>query len=106
MTNTFWNGKFEFIIKLLRDDIPAEGKVLDKTQPMLEEWRKLQNTYYRYYNDGDAFVNKLRHMAKRMDYELVYTEESLEGLADAVFEKLLIEKINKAAEWNQLELIS
>lgn len=90
---TFWCGKREREVDMLNMDIPASGEVTDKSRPILEEWRKLQNAYYRYYNDGDAFFNKLRHMADRFNVKLyAYRDESLEELADVVFEAALTEQ--------------
>lgn len=89
---TFWAGKMEKLVEMLQADVPFEGKVKDKKRPMLEEWRKLQNAYYRVYNDGDAFYSKLRHMATRFGMKSFYgSYEALEELADAVFEAAVIE---------------
>ena len=91
---TFWAGKMEKLVGVLQADIPHDGKVTDKKRPMLEEWRKLQNAYYRVYNDGDAFYNKLRHMATRMGMKSFYgSYEALEELADLVFEAAMLEKM-------------
>jgi len=91
---TFWSKKSGELVELLNKDIPFHGKVKNKNRPMLEEWRKLSNVYYDYYNNGNSFFNRLRHMAKRMNYNLNgWSESSLEGLADIVFEKALIEKL-------------
>ena len=83
--NTFWEGKWGERVDVLDALIPDNGKVTDKTSPMLEDWRKLQNAYYRVYNDGDPFLAKLRHMAKRHDYSLKNNLKSLEELAEIVF---------------------
>jgi len=92
---TFWAGKMGDLVAVLDKDIPHDGKVTDKKRPMLEEWRKLQNAYYRVYNDGDAFYSKLRHMATRMGMKSFYgSYEALEELADAVFQKAIKEKIS------------
>jgi hypothetical protein len=82
---TFFEGKWGARVDILDEQIPSEGKVTDKTRPVLEDWRKLQNVYYRHHNDGDTFVAKLRHMAKRYDTTISNNEASLEALADTVF---------------------
>jgi hypothetical protein len=82
--NTFWEGKLKERVEVLQEQIPTKGSC-DKSRPMLEDWRKLQNVYYRHYNDGDSFVAKLRHMAKRHNLKLSNTKQSLETLADVVY---------------------
>jgi len=100
---SFWNGdKHSEEVDILNLDIPTMDKVKDKARPMLEEWRRLQNAYYRYYNDGDGYLAKLRHMGKRFGVELAYSKEyddryggnyagQLEELADAVYEAAINE---------------
>lgn len=90
---TFWQGKHAAQVRALQADLPVYGEVKDKARPMLEEWRKLQNAYYRYHNDGDAYYNKLRHMAKRFGVNLYsYNPVTLEELADAVFKAAVNEQ--------------
>lgn len=81
---TFREGKLKERVDILDSQIPDEGPC-DKDRPKLEDWRKLSNAYYRYYNDGDKFVAKLRHIAKRHDRKIEDRPRSLERLADAVF---------------------
>lgn len=84
---SFWGGQKHFEeVEILNLDVPVFGNVTDKSRPKLEEWRKLSNAYYRYYNDGESYMRALRHMAKRYDVKLEASNpEALEDLADAVF---------------------
>ncbi|RLC14511.1 MAG: hypothetical protein DRI24_13315 [Deltaproteobacteria bacterium] len=96
--NSFWGGKQSEAVDKLNADVPAMYEVKDKSRPMLEEWRKLGNVYYRHYNDGDPFANKLRYMAARFHTSLRgWSDESLEALADAVFAAAVLEQ-QKATE--------
>lgn len=91
--NSFWGGKEEAAVNKLNQDVPAMYEVKDKKRPMLEEWRKLGNVYYRHYNDGDPFANKLRYMAARFNMTLRgWSDESLEELADKVFAAAVFEQ--------------
>ena len=96
---SFWCDKEEEKVAMLQEDIPPTGKVTDPERPVLEEWRKLQNAYYRYYNDGDAFVSKLSSLFGKYEVERPvfyesdnYKEGKLEELADKVFAAALKEK--------------
>jgi hypothetical protein len=94
MSDTFWKGYRRDDVELLAGDIPPSGKVKDKNRPMLEEFRKFQNAYYRLRNDGDSPYSKLRHMAKRFNVEWPSygSEGSLELLGDKVIDAALKEK--------------
>jgi hypothetical protein len=103
---TFWNGKNPESVSQL--NVAIDGRtwceIRENMCPALDDWRKLQNAYYRYYNDGDGFVNKLRHLANRHGIEITgyhtsrdfrnpILEDKLEQLADVVFAAALREKI-------------
>jgi len=90
---TFWGGKADAMVELLQTDIPVMGKVTDKRRPKLEDWRKVQNAYYRRYNDGDGFAGKLRHIGKRYGVEInaLSGDKDLERLANRVFRAALEE---------------
>jgi len=91
---SFWGGKRSEDVDRLQCEIPIMGKITDKTRPLLEEWRKFMNVYYRHYNDGDPFANKLRYMAARFDASLRgWSDESLEELGDKVIEAALTEQV-------------
>lgn len=81
------------MVELLNIDIPHEGKVLDKNRPKLEDWRRFQNAYYRVYNDGDGWVSKLRHLAKRygMKVDASCGDKALEKLGHRVYRAALNE---------------
>jgi hypothetical protein len=92
---SFWGGKRKADVDKINTEIPVMGEVKNKTQrPVLEEYRKLANAYYRFYNDGDAFYNKLRWMADRYNIKPFrgFSEEDLERLADAVTDAALAEQ--------------
>ena len=86
----FWDGRREGEVDLVRSEVPFMGEC-PKDRPMLEEWRKFSNAYYRRYNDGDRYRNKLRHMAKRFDVALNW-DEDLEILGDKVLDAALAER--------------
>lgn len=101
---TFWGNKHEEAVARLQEEIPVMGEVKDKTRPALEEWRRLQNAYYRFYNDGDGYGRQLRHMFKRHCVEMPsrwspedILEQKLEELADRVFKCALDEQASKRA---------
>jgi hypothetical protein len=90
---SLWGGRRDEDVGKLDADVPMLGEVKDKRRPMLEEFRKFSNAYYRYYNDGDAYYNKLRHMANRFGITLSsYREETMEELGDAVIDAALVEQ--------------
>lgn len=89
--HTLFGGRREKETDLLRGMIPVEGAVTDKDRPGLEEYRKFSNAYYRWYNDGDSFINKLRYMSKRFGLEPIGTEEELEMLGDLVIDAAIEE---------------
>ena len=99
---SYWNNKKNpELVKILDEEMPVEGKVLDRKRKALEDWRRLSNAYYRWYNDGDSYRAKLRAMAKRYNVALAdrwdmrsKQNETLEELADAVFQAAIIEKLN------------
>mgnify|MGYP001081162092 CR=1 FL=1 len=86
----FWDGRREGEVDLVRSEVPFMGEC-PKDRPMLEEWRKFSNAYYRRYNDGDGFKGKLRFMAKRFDVHL-HNERDLEELGDKVLDAALAER--------------
>lgn len=98
MMDIFWNGKDEAQRDDLQAHIPMSGEITEENRPKLEEWRKFSNAYYRYYNDGDAFWNKLRHMAKR------YGMPKFNGRMDVDLEELGNRVL--AAAWNEHKELS
>lgn len=49
---TLWEGANAYGIKKLEDEVPSQGKVLDKKRPKLEAFRKMSNAYYDHFNNG------------------------------------------------------
>jgi hypothetical protein len=90
-SDTFWEGHRDTDRAKLQKEIPPVGPCNKRKRPMLEEWRKFQNVYYRVYNDGDPFRNRLRHMAKRFDCPLNWKGD-LEILGNKVLDAALEEQ--------------
>ena len=97
--STFWNGKAGKYAEGLNKDVPAQGPA-PKNRPVLEDWRVLSNTYYNYYNNGEAFITKLRGLFNKYGVEKPnsyhqddYKRAKLEALADAIFYAALLEKV-------------
>jgi hypothetical protein len=91
---TFWEGYHDALVETLNMDIPNFAEVKDKNRPKLEDWRRVQNAYYRVYNDGDGWVSKLRHIAKRYGMAVNGSNSShknLEKLARRVFHAAIAE---------------
>lgn len=68
---TLWSGNSPFNAKAgaLDSLIPAMGEIPEKNKnPALEDFRKLSNAYYRFYNDGDSF-GKLWQMFRKYGVE-------------------------------------
>jgi hypothetical protein len=92
---SLWAGRRGDEVAKLDADVPIYGEIEDKNRPMLEEFRKFSNAYYRYYNDGDSYYNKLRHMAKRFGITLSsYREETMEELGDKVIDAAINEQVD------------
>lgn len=95
---SFWGGKLSDEIEKLNQLVPMMGEVPNKKDnPALEDWRKLSNAYYRFYNDGALFGKKLRHMFKRygMEYDGICTNGNcyqLEELANRVYKAAIKEQ--------------
>lgn len=99
---TFWEGYEQEKIAELQRDIPREGPVPnEKQRPMLEEWRRFQNAYYRKYNDGDRVYLKLRYMAQRFGM----TESEI-SMLDYEYQPRVLEQLGRkvlAAAWKERE---
>lgn len=90
MTNTIWNGYRRSDVEYLQRFIPVMGECSKGSK--LEEWRKYQNAYYRWKNDGDSPRNKLRHMAARFGMTpRFFFSEQWEELGRLVLEAALTE---------------
>ena len=64
--NTFWNERRDEEVQLLMQYIPFNGEC--KT-PAMDTWRKFQNDYYRFYNDGDRPNHmRMKSFAKKAGY--------------------------------------
>lgn len=96
MNKTFWEGHRAQDLEVLQKHIPIQGKC-PKDRPMLEEWRKFQNAYYRLHNDGDRANGKLRFMAKRFDVEPFWSSRHIEELGNRVLDAALKELENENA---------
>lgn len=99
---TFWGGYEREKIAELQRDVPREGSVPNKKQrPMLEEWRRFLNAYYRKKNDGDRVYLKLRYMAKRFGM----TESEI-SMLDYEYQPRVLEQLGRkvlAAAWKERE---
>jgi hypothetical protein len=92
--NTFWNQRRDAEVQLLMQYIPFTGEC--KT-PAMDAWRKFQNDYYRFYNDG-ARPNHMRvemYARKAGIKDYVYRgsmlKDSLEAIGDGLMEAALAE---------------
>lgn len=104
---SFWNHeKQDETYHELSKLIPAQGAVKNPVKNRaLEDWRKLQNAYYRFYNDGDRY-GRLGKMFERYGFGRPWDyddEVLLERLADTVFAAAVREQLPERVEATELE---
>lgn len=86
---TFWNGRRADDVATVNAQIPKTGETPDV---ILENFRRFQNMYYRYFNDGDKpnyqAMRRLAKMAK-IEWTTSNRETLMEQIGDALLDQAL-----------------